>query len=274
MQQQEHQLRIATFITCVGQDALRIYNALPFESEEDKANMDIVLRLMERHCLGETNVIYERFRLNQRIQAEGETFDEYLTALKELGKTCQYGQMYDDMIRDRLVVGIRDNMVRKQLLQKKELSLVECVDTCRANESTTAQVKAMTTKDSASVHRIQGKTKGPRKDTKQPKQKDRERKYCGRCHWVGAKNCPAYGKVCGACSRRNHFASVCRSAQKKPLSGRRRTLHVVEETTDDEDDHDSYEQESTEDHDYLMTLTLTPQETVNVIGKRSTYPNR
>ena len=29
---------------------------------------------------GETNIIYERFMLNQRAQAEGETFDQYLTA--------------------------------------------------------------------------------------------------------------------------------------------------------------------------------------------------
>ena len=69
---------------CVGQEALRIYNALPFEKEKDKANVDIVLRLMEHHCLGETNIMYERFRLNQRAQTEGETFDQYLTVLKEL----------------------------------------------------------------------------------------------------------------------------------------------------------------------------------------------
>ena len=62
---------------------MRIYSALPFEKEKDKANTDIVLRLMENHCLGETNIIYERFMLNQRAQAEGETFDQYLTALKD-----------------------------------------------------------------------------------------------------------------------------------------------------------------------------------------------
>ena len=83
--------------------------------------MDIVLRLMEHHCLGKTNIIYERFMLNRRAQAEGETIDQYLTALKELAKTCQYGPMQDDILRDRVVVGIRDDGLRKQLLHKKDL---------------------------------------------------------------------------------------------------------------------------------------------------------
>ncbi|KAK6190707.1 hypothetical protein SNE40_002510 [Patella caerulea] len=58
---QSGKYRVATFITCVGPDALDIYNGLPFENEEAKTNMDTILNLMERHCLGETNVIYERY---------------------------------------------------------------------------------------------------------------------------------------------------------------------------------------------------------------------
>ena len=79
---------------------------------------DIVLRLMH-HCLCKTNIIYDRFMLNRRVRAEGEPFDQYLTALKELAKTCQYGPMQDDILRDRVLVGIRDDGLRKQLAEKK-----------------------------------------------------------------------------------------------------------------------------------------------------------
>ena len=57
-----------TFITCIGQDALRIYNALPFANDADKRDLDKVLEEMENYCLGETNVIYERFRFNQKLK--------------------------------------------------------------------------------------------------------------------------------------------------------------------------------------------------------------
>ena len=113
--------RIATFITCKGQDALRIYNALPFANDAEKRNLDKVLEEMKKYCLGETNVIYERFRFNQKAQREGESFDQFLTDLRELAKTCQFGQMHDELLRDKIVVGVRDDTLRKQLLQKRNL---------------------------------------------------------------------------------------------------------------------------------------------------------
>ena len=38
------QYRLATFITCIGFGALRIYNALPFANEAVKQQMDTVLQ--------------------------------------------------------------------------------------------------------------------------------------------------------------------------------------------------------------------------------------
>lgn len=58
---QENKYRIAIFVTCVGDDTIEISNGLPFEQDEDKQNMSKVLDLMERHCIGQTYVIYERY---------------------------------------------------------------------------------------------------------------------------------------------------------------------------------------------------------------------
>ena len=43
----------------------------------------------------------------------GESFDLFLTALRSLAKTCNFGSMQDPMIRDRVVVGVRDNSTQK-----------------------------------------------------------------------------------------------------------------------------------------------------------------
>ena len=40
---------------------------------------------------------------------------------------------------------------------------------------------------------------------------DQACKFCGTTHRRGS--CPAYGKTCQKCSKRNHFAKVCRSIQ-------------------------------------------------------------
>lgn len=49
----------------------------------------------------------------------------------------------EEMIRDRIVVGIRDNHTRKKLLQEKGLDQQRCVDICRANEKSSYQLRAI-----------------------------------------------------------------------------------------------------------------------------------
>ena len=130
----EYSHRVATFITCVGQYALDVYNGLPFETEEGRTGMNIILTLMEKHCVGETNVIYERYVFNNRIQETHETVDAYATALRPLAKSCDFGSLKDDLICDRIVCGIRDNVMRKRLLQESSLTLNKCMDICRPME--------------------------------------------------------------------------------------------------------------------------------------------
>ena len=37
--------------------------------------------------------------------------------------------------------------------------------------------------------------------------------YCGKKHVRGTSNCPAYGKICSKCHKKNHFALVCRAKE-------------------------------------------------------------
>lgn len=66
--------------------------------------------------IGETNATYERYLFNKHEQESGESFDAYLTNLLSLAKTCNFGQLKENLIRDRIVIGIRDNSIRKKLL--------------------------------------------------------------------------------------------------------------------------------------------------------------
>ena len=218
LQVRDNKYRIATCITCIGADALRIYNSLPFDNDEDKSDMDKVLAAMEKYCLGETNVIYERFVFNQRAQQDEETFDQFLTALKELAKTCNFAAMHDELVRDRIVVGVKDYSVRKLFLQKKNLTLQECADMCRASESTNEKMKVMTSKETVHALQAQAQRKKAAESWRQERAKSSDKpqecKYCGKSHDKGARYCKAYGKQCQACGKMNHYTRMCKS---KPL---------------------------------------------------------
>ena len=83
-------LRLATFITCIGKEALKVHNGLPFQSDEEKADINKVLELWANHCIGKTNIIYERYKFNNRSQEQTETIDTYNTTLRALAETCEF----------------------------------------------------------------------------------------------------------------------------------------------------------------------------------------
>ena len=153
--------------------------------------MSKVLELMEKHCIGQTNVIYERYCFNNRNQENGESFDGYLTALKVLANTRNFGSLKDELIRDRIVCGIRDMGTRKKLLQEAGLTLQRCIDTCRSAETTATQMKAMSGKD---VNALSQKEKHGSKGKNKNRQKFVDCKYCGRKHERSRDKCVAFGK--------------------------------------------------------------------------------
>lgn len=50
-------LRTATLLTCIGSDALDVYNSLDFESDKQKNDIGVVLQKLQSYCIGETNEI-------------------------------------------------------------------------------------------------------------------------------------------------------------------------------------------------------------------------
>ena len=246
--------RVATFITCIGPDALEVYNGLPFECDSDKQDLPKILDLMEKYCIGQTNVIYERYVFNTRNQEEGESIDTYNTALRTLAQTCNFGDLKDELIRDRIVCGIRENTVRKRLLQESGLTLKKCMDIARGAESAAAKVKAMGNEEQ--IHGVKQKKFQPK-----PKRgQSRSRKfidchYCGQRHEQDRNKCDAYGKTCERCGLKNHVASTCRTSDARL----KKTIHQLDEQEYEWSDED--------------ILTVTDGDHINSI-QRSEYQSK
>ena len=73
---------------------------------------------MERfqsHFVSHRNIISERVKFNSRKQEDGETADSFITALYGLAEHCAFGELHDELIRDRIVVGIKDADLSEKL---------------------------------------------------------------------------------------------------------------------------------------------------------------
>ena len=96
--------RAATIVALLGLDALDLLDSLPFAAESDKADLKKTLDHLQDHFLGKANVSYERFIFNTRGQHEGETFPQYLAAVRQQATLCDFDNITkDEILRDRLI---------------------------------------------------------------------------------------------------------------------------------------------------------------------------
>ena len=162
---------------------------------------------------------------NSRNQEEQESIDAYVTVLRNLAKSCNFCDcMRDSLIRDRIVLGVNNNAIRKKLLQVRGHMLNQCIDTCRSNEATTSQMKAISGSDA--VHKIGEEKKPGQKPprignaSKKPPGKSQKRcLFCGGSHVLQKDKCPAWGQKCSGCGGRNHFKSVCKKSKSLEVHG-------------------------------------------------------
>ena len=213
LKQRESSFRVATFITCIGSSALEIHNGLPFKTDEEKDDIEVVMKLWQDHCVGKTNVIYERYKFNNRVQKEHESVEQYVTALRSLASTCEFGNLKDDMIRDKIVCGIRSDSIRTKLLQESKLTLERCISLARSAETSKTQVKEITSgNNDDKVNKVDHKQSRRQFQKALPKpQICQECLFCGKSHERDRNKCPAFGKTCTKCRKQNHFARCCNS---------------------------------------------------------------
>ena len=131
--------RTSVLLACIGDEAFDIFDGFSFEKEEDQNDIDIVLDIFEQFCVGEASEIYETFLFNKRNQEEGETIDAYVSSLWKLAKTSNFKTNEERMLRDRIVLGVRDDTVRQKLREVRKLTLASCIEVSRAHESSHPQ---------------------------------------------------------------------------------------------------------------------------------------
>lgn len=76
------------------------------------------------------NDIFECEKFNRRYQQENKSIEEYLTALYALVKTCDYGNLQEQLLQDRIVVGILDTVLSERMQIDHLIDSIEVSSTC------------------------------------------------------------------------------------------------------------------------------------------------
>ena len=226
----------------IGEDCQDIYDTLN-DTGDDYLS---VLETLNNYFVPPCNISYERHVFNSCKQEKGETMDSYVTRLKLLAKTCDFGVGVDERIRDQIIQGCFSHELRKTFLKTENLTLAIILKKAKMAELSEGQIKQMKKEDEGGkVFQVRDKKKFSYKNQQQSSFNKNDKLFsgsskfasegksfrrdqnkqgknrsfkCFRCdregHFARSDSCPAKNKKCKSCGKIGHFAIVCRDSSQ------------------------------------------------------------
>ncbi|UYV61344.1 hypothetical protein LAZ67_1004485 [Cordylochernes scorpioides] len=224
MKKKEEAYKIDLLMYLIGDRADDIFRTFRFEKEEEATKFDSVLKAFDSHfCVGK-NIIYERAKFYSRVQADREPVDEFITSLYKLADSCEFESLHEQLIRDRIVVGVRDKALSERMQLDSELTLEKAVKMVRQQEAVRQQkvdLQRPSTSQMVNQVRFNSRKLSPKQQQHPSGKKEKSAKTRTRCPKCGGfthregQACRAEGKRCNLCSKTGHFANSCPDKQAK-----------------------------------------------------------
>ena len=162
------------------------------------------------------NTIFERARFNRKAKKEVESVEQYIIELYDLVEFCAYGVLKDEMLRNRLVIGIRDLRLSEKLQTDPMLTLEKAKTlimqkAAMKDHGHELQLHQMGS-EAADLGRLGGhKPILNRSDNKLQQTFFRQGQkglQCTRCdhdNHLAEDKCPATGAICHKCFKKRAF---------------------------------------------------------------------
>ena len=156
-----------------------------------------------------------------------------------MAKTCSFGALCDEMIRDQIVEKISSSKIRERLLMEKDLNLEKTMQIARRIEGAVRESKTF-----ANEHSFTQKSTPPvcnvkKKFTKKFESKPIQCYRCGLGHLANDPSCKAKDNKCSKCSKVGHLSSFCHGS--KYSRHVRRNVHCVQSVIEKESSSSSCE---------------------------------
>ena len=117
--------QVMCLLNVIGECGRAVYDAMQFAAVGDNLKFAIVKKKFEEHCIPKQNELSERDRFNARTQKTG---DQYVSVLRKLVESYNFGIQEDSIIRDQLVRGmLPDEKLKDKLYEEDYLNLEKAI---------------------------------------------------------------------------------------------------------------------------------------------------
>lgn len=208
--------KVPTFLSLIGPQVYGLLQNLVSPTKPKDCTYDDLINALKTHYKPKVITIYERFKFYNRKQGQGESIADYVAGIKACAHTCDFGTTLKEMLRDRLVCGIRDEATQRALLTESNLTFDRAVEIATVREAAAKDVQAM----GRAPNVLAVGNQIPKKFSSSPsKPKGGKSEVpskpcsgCGSRHW--RRDCPFKEAVCHGCRKRGHIKKMCYNKTK------------------------------------------------------------
>ncbi|XP_047987206.1 uncharacterized protein K02A2.6-like [Leguminivora glycinivorella] len=123
------------FLSQCGKDTYSLIASLLVPLRPTSASFEDIIRVLDQFFEPEVNEILQAGKFHKRIQLQQESVQEFIGAISLLGAKCNFADL-KRQLRDRLVLGVRDDRLRRELLKTKDLTYTGAVQYCLNYQAT------------------------------------------------------------------------------------------------------------------------------------------
>ena len=206
--------KVSVFLSTVGAKTYNLIRTLCSPDKPSEKSLEDLCKIVKTQLSPKPLVIAERYRFYKRSQEATESIADYVAVLKKLSEHCEFGEQYKDALRDRLVMGLRNESVVKRLLTEANLTFDKAQAIAVAMETAARDSREVSGQTGATADVNKVKTEKFHKDVKfQP---NKINKPCWRCYGVGhaPEQCFFKDQQCRKCGSFGHIRKTCRNKER------------------------------------------------------------
>ncbi|XP_077792740.1 uncharacterized protein LOC144329275 [Podarcis muralis] len=215
----------AIFFSICGEETFEIARALLAPEDVATVPYKTIMEQLNGHFSPQPSVVARRNAFYAKRQAPGETITGFVTSLRQAARFCNFSEL-ENMLRDRLIGGLKDEKLQRRLYAKKDLTFQVALEEALATEAAERSTQGAwpnlpsqprvhhedLTDDSGSdreeVHRVQQRTQAAH-IPQLPRREGGNCASCGESH--ERRTCRFRNAECRQCRKSGHIAQVCRA---------------------------------------------------------------
>lgn len=149
-------VKSSILLHCLGPHAKELYDTFQFP-EGEELNYDEIISKFDAHFNPRKNLTFNRYNFLTAKQDEAETFDEFYTRLRKLSEDCEFGALRNSLLKDLVIIGIRDKKLKERFLQENDIDLATVLKNgraCEASRKQTIELNKFSKNEMTYVHQI------------------------------------------------------------------------------------------------------------------------